>query len=56
MCAHLILYCCIQKVDGLDESTAVAKLDLSKTHASTMDYHLENFDTMSNKYRAMLEE
>ena len=39
----------------MDESVASAKLVLCKTHASTMDYHLDNFDTMTNKYRAMLE-
>ena len=56
MCAHLILHCCIQKVDAQDESLAVAKLAFCKTHASTMDYHLENFDSLTNKYRVMLEE
>ena len=40
----------------MDESLAVAKLALCKTHAETMDYHLENFDTLTNKYRIMLEE
>ena len=55
MCAHLILYCCIHKVDTVDESLAVAKLALSKTHGETMDYHLDNFETFTNKYRVMLE-
>ena len=56
MCAHLILYCCIHKVDALDESLAIDKLALCKTHAYTMDTHLENFDSLTNKYKTMLEE
>ena len=56
MCAHLILYCCIHKVDALDEDLAIDKLALCKTHDSTMVYHLENFDSLTNKYRVMLEE
>ena len=43
-------------MDALDESAAVAKLASCKTHASTMDLHLENFDSVTNKYRVMLEE
>jgi hypothetical protein len=43
-------------VDNLDESSAATKLALCKTHASTMDFHLANFESSTNKYRAMLEE
>ena len=34
-------------MDALDESLAIDKLALCKTHVYTMDTHLENFDSLT---------
>lgn len=39
----------------MDESSAKSKLETGRTHESTMDYALENFDGSIKKYKAMLE-
>ena len=48
------LYCCIHKVDALEEATVASKVGTYNTHATTMDYTLENFTVA--KYKAMLDE
>ena len=39
----------------MDETTAKSKLENGRTHDSTMDFALENFDASIKKYKAMLE-
>jgi hypothetical protein len=56
MNTHCFLYCCIHKVDTLDEAGAASKLCTGKTHTTTMDFHLENFESTIAKYKAMLDE
>ena len=49
------LYCRTLQVDTLDEATISQKIGVYKTHQSTMDFCLENFEQSVTRFKAMLE-
>ena len=49
------LTCIILQVDSLDEHAITQKIGCYKTHETTMDFTLENFDHANNGFKTMLE-
>ena len=44
------------QVETLDEATVSQKVRAYKTHETTMDFVLENFDNSNTNFKAMLDE
>ena len=40
----------------MDEEVAASKVVVCKAHGQTIDYHLENFEASTNKFRVMLDD